>query len=266
MRTLLTALLIGGTILTIGGILCSRYGLTSMFTGLVATGSGLLFITLVAVLSIITMLMLFKIQGGLLVFLLLGCSPLIVGFVVMGPGSFKLPLIHDITTDTAEPPEFEFARIGRQRQDNSLNYPGKEVAAQQLNAYPDIVPHVVDTAPLQLLPAVEGVAESLGWKLLGSDELMLRVEAQDRSTLFGFIDDVVVRLSPLSTGSRVDVRSVSRLGRGDFGANAARIRDFYRALCNTPGISCKALQDIENPDGKGGSLSQKSVDSISSDS
>ena len=245
MRTLLSALLVGGTILVIGGIVCCRYAFTSMFTGLVATGCGLLFISLAALLSVLTMLMLFKIQWGLLVYFLLGCSPALVALAIMGPASFKLPLIHDITTDTANPPEFEFARVGRQRQDNSLNYAGNEVAEQQRQAYPDISPNIVAIEPLELLPQVEQVAESLGWKLLGSDELTLRVEAQERSTLFGFIDDVVIRLAPHPSGSRVDMRSVSRLGRGDFGANAARIQRFYQALCKLPGVSCKALQDVE---------------------
>ncbi|MCV6603722.1 MAG: DUF1499 domain-containing protein, partial [Porticoccaceae bacterium] len=195
MRTLLSALLVGGTLLVIGGVVCCRYGFTSMFTGLVATGCGLLFISLAAVLSVLTMLMLFKIQWGLLLYLLLGCSPALVALAVMGPASFKLPLIHDISTDTLNPPEFEFARIGRQRQDNSLNYAGLDVAQQQQNAYPDIAPKVVAMEPLQLLPVVEQVAESLGWRLIGSDEFTLRVEAQDRSRLFGFIDDVVIRLS-----------------------------------------------------------------------
>ncbi|MDM3871914.1 DUF1499 domain-containing protein [Porticoccus sp. W117] len=245
MRTLLTALLVGGTILVIGGIACCRYGFTSMFTGLVATGCGVLFISLAAVLSVLTMLMLFKIQAGLLLYFLLGCSPAIAALVVMGPASFKLPLIHDITTDTANPPEFEFARIGRQRQDNSLNYAGAEVARQQQQAYPDIAPHTIAIPPLDLLPKVEQVADALGWKLIGSDELTLRVEAQDRSALFGFVDDVVIRLSEVGQGSRVDVRSVSRLGRGDFGANAARIRRFYRALCSAPELSCSPLQGTE---------------------
>ncbi|MGS2722236.1 DUF1499 domain-containing protein [Porticoccus sp. GXU_MW_L64] len=266
MRTLLIALLVGGGILVIGGIACSRYGFTSMFTGLVATGCGVLFITLAAVLSVLTMLMLFKIQGGLLLYLVLGCSPAIAALVVMGPASFKLPLIHDITTDTVNPPEFEFARIGRQRQDNSLNYAGNDVAQQQQQAYPDIAPQVVAMAPLQLLSQVEQVAGELGWKLIGSDELTLRVEAQDRTTLFGFVDDVVIRLSAEGQGSRVDVRSVSRLGRGDFGANAARIRRFYQALCATPGLLCSPLQGTENPRGIALQSAQKSVDSISPDS
>ena len=266
MRTLLNALLIGGGILLVGGMLSGRLSFIPMFTGLVATGSGLVFISLCAVLSLLAMLMLFQVQKGLLIYFVLGCSPILAAVAIMGVDSFKLPLIHDISTDLIDPPEFEFARVGRGRYDNSLNHEGKHVSEQQAAAYPDIAPRQVAIKPMELLPTVEEVAQSLGWKLIGSDEFMLRVEAQESSLLFGFVDDVVIRLTDTPYGSRVDVRSVSRMGRGDFGANAKRIRRFYESLCAVPGTSCKALQDIEKADGNSDSTEQKSVDSISPDS
>ena len=57
-----------------------------------------------------------------------------------------------------------------------------------------------------------------------------RIEATDTTRWFGFKDDIVIRVRPEGAGSRVDVRSVSRVGRGDVGTNARRIRDFLKAL------------------------------------
>jgi uncharacterized protein (DUF1499 family) len=48
--------------------------------------------------------------------------------------------------------------------------------------------------------------------------------------LLRFRDDITVRVRPAAGGSRVDIRSRSRLGRDDLGANAARIRRFFRDL------------------------------------
>lgn len=263
MRMLLSALVWGGGILLAGGIICCRFSLTGMFAGLVAAGFGLAAIMLAGVLAVLTMLLLFRLEWGLLLYVAIACAPPAVAYWVLGAEALRAPLIHDITTDTRNPPEFEFARIGRERQDNSLNYEGSRVAELQQQAYPDIAAVAIPAPPLELLPKIESTAESLGWKLIGSDELTLRVEAQERSALFGFIDDVVIRISEYGDGgSRVDMRSVSRLGRGDFGANAERIRRFYRALCDAPGNSCTVLQDTESI----GETAQKSIDSISPDS
>ena len=43
---------------------------------------------------------------------------------------------------------------------------------------------------------------------------------------FGFVDDIVIRVRATESGSEVDLRSVSRVGRSDLGANAARIEAF----------------------------------------
>ena len=68
--------------------------------------------------------------------------------------------------------------------------------------------------------------ESLGWELIGNDPVTGRIEAFERTTLFGFIDDVVIRVAATPEGTRIDVRSKSRIGGGDVGANAARIQRF----------------------------------------
>ena len=139
------------------------------------------------------------------------------------------PPIHDITTDTENPPQFVAAVAlntpGR------TDYDGEAIAEQQRAAYPDIRPVTlpVDTGVAfdRALAAVEG----MGWQLLEADATAGRIEATDRTFWFGFADDVVIRLTNSGDGgSRVDVRSQSRVGGGDLGANANRVREFLAVL------------------------------------
>lgn len=139
-----------------------------------------------------------------------------------------VPAIHDITTDTENPPPFVAILERRTNAKNPAEYGGAEVAAKQRAAYPDIVP--VNT-PLPVARAVEraaDVAREMGWTIVDVDTLAGRVEATDRTRWFGFYDDVVIRVTPTQGGSRVDVRSLSRVGGSDVGTNAARIRAFVR--------------------------------------
>jgi len=71
---------------------------------------------------------------------------------------------------------------------------------------------------------------------VATDPATGRIEATDSTFWFGFIDDVVVRLTPETDGgTRVDVRSVSRVGLGDAGANARRVRNFLFDLADRLG-------------------------------
>jgi uncharacterized protein (DUF1499 family) len=74
------------------------------------------------------------------------------------------------------------------------------------------------------------VADNQGWTIVASDPATGRLEATDTTRWFGFTDDIVVRLTPWGTGTRVDVRSVARRGSADTGTNARRIRRFLAAL------------------------------------
>jgi uncharacterized protein (DUF1499 family) len=89
----------------------------------------------------------------------------------------------------------------------------------------------VKTPPAQTVQKAIDAARSLGWEIVSSDAPGGRIEATDTSMWFGFKDDVVVRVLPdPSGGSRVDVRSVSRVGTSDIGANAKRVREFLAKL------------------------------------
>ena len=142
----------------------------------------------------------------------------------------SLPPIHDITTDTGDPPEFVTVLELRTDAPNPAVYAGAAVAEQQQRAYPDLKPLQVGLAPADVLAHAVNVGESMGWKIVAAVPLEGRLEATATTFWFGFKDDVVVRITPSDGGSRVDVRSVSRVGRSDVGANARRIRTFLEKL------------------------------------
>lgn len=141
-----------------------------------------------------------------------------------------VPRIHDITTDTENPPEFVALHDQRPGALNPVEYGGPEIAAQQRAGYPDIAPAMLAIPPREAVERTVAIARDLGWEVVAVDSAAGRVEATDRTRWFGFYDDVVVRVAPAGTGSRVDVRSLSRVGGSDVGMNARRIRSFMKRL------------------------------------
>lgn len=142
----------------------------------------------------------------------------------------SVPPIHDITTDTESPPQFEAVVPLRPDGANSLRYGGDSLARRQREAYPDIRPAVFDSPDATVFQAALDTATELGWRIVASDEGDGRIEAVDTTVWFGFRDDIVVRIGTNNGETRVDVRSVSRVGVSDVGKNAERIRDFMAAL------------------------------------
>jgi uncharacterized protein (DUF1499 family) len=140
------------------------------------------------------------------------------------------PPIHDITTDTEDPPPFVAVVPLRRDARNPVEYGGPEIAAQQRKAYPDIAPLSVPVPPAQAFERAERAARAQGWEIVAAVPAEGRIEATDTTRWFGFKDDVVIRVRPEGAGSRVDVRSVSRVGRGDVGTNARRVREFLTRL------------------------------------
>lgn len=142
----------------------------------------------------------------------------------------SLPAIHDITTDTARPPEFVAVLPLRADAPNSPQYPGAEVASAQAKAYPDIRPLTMPVPTAVAFERTLETAREMGWEIVAADPVDGRIEATDTTFWFGFKDDVVVRVSEAGQGSRIDVRSVSRVGKSDVGANAARIHKYLDRL------------------------------------
>ncbi len=141
-----------------------------------------------------------------------------------------LPYIHDITTDTDDPPQLVVAATLRREGDHPVTYDGPEVAAQQKQAYPDIVPATFSAPEAKVFEAARKVLEGMGMKINGADPAAGTIEASQTSFWYGFTDDMAVRLTHTGQGARVDVRSKSRLGRSDIGQNAKRIRTFLAKL------------------------------------
>jgi len=140
----------------------------------------------------------------------------------------KLPSIHDITTDVNDPPEFTVARQTRSRWQNSAEYAGARISALQQQAYPEIVPIICDLPPEAAFSSVSKIAQDLGWTILVENPEAGQIEAVDVTPIFRFRDDIVIRIRAYNEGSRLDIRSASRLGRSDLGMNAKRIRKFIR--------------------------------------
>ncbi|HEX5079294.1 MAG TPA: DUF1499 domain-containing protein [Geminicoccaceae bacterium] len=157
---------------------------------------------------------------------------LAIGAVVFGvPWSYlrtaqRVPPIHDITTDTENPPAFVAILPLRAGAANPADYGGAEVAAQQHDAYPAIQPVQTSLPPDQAFAAAVATAEDQDWQIVAADPAEGRIEAIDTTFWWGFKDDVVIRIRPQDSGSRLDLRSTSRIGLGDFGTNAARVEAF----------------------------------------
>jgi len=141
----------------------------------------------------------------------------------------SLPKIHDISTDTADPPTFVAVLPLRAKARNPVDY-RPDTALQQKQGYPDIVPLRLEMPPAQAFERAERAARAMGWQIVDVASGDLRIEATDTTLLFGFKDDIVIRVRAQGSGSVVDARSLSRIGGSDFGTNAKRIRGFLNKL------------------------------------
>ena len=174
--------------------------------------------------------------------LLVAVAALVLNACVAAPPLYlysqaqSLPRIHDISTDTGNPPRFVAIVPLRSGAPNPVAYDPANAAEQQ-RGYPDIAPLVLaNTTPAQGFARAERAARAMGWYIVSAVPAEGRLEATDTTPLLGFKDDTVVRIRerPMESGQvesvTVDVRSVSRVGLSDIGANARRIRAFLRKL------------------------------------
>lgn len=206
-------------------------------------GPKIMMLTLVIALIALILAIIIKPRKNWLVALLCLAVPILgMGFGKhIGKKARALPFIHDITTDTQNPPTFTKAIIDRRAQcSNGLDYigtfvPGSEelVSAAQVKAYPDIRTLVFSDDADALYKRALSAVNAMGWKLASSSEDTGLIEATDSSFWFGFKDDVVIRIQPSEGGGSIlDIRSVSCVGGSDIGKNADRIRKFRDKLGN----------------------------------
>jgi uncharacterized protein (DUF1499 family)/uncharacterized membrane protein YvlD (DUF360 family) len=142
----------------------------------------------------------------------------------------KAPELNDVSTDIANPPAMVVTLQMRRGAPNPPAYPGASAGALQRMAYPDIVPVVLPIPPAEAFKRVDSVAMAMDWDVVARAPGDGRLEAIATSEWFGFHDDIVVRIRPEGTGSKIDIRSKSRVGDSDLGVNAKRIREFIARL------------------------------------
>jgi len=177
-------------------------------------------------------------------------AALLIGFTLiayplyLGVKAYRLPAIYDITTDPIDPPQFDAIARLRPRDANPIAYAGLYAAEQQNAAYPDIAPDDTTATPQEAYAAAMKVVTKRRWRVVDArapqaappravnarqpQDTAVRdgiIEAVARTPILGFRDDVVVRVRATTDGSRIDVRSASRYGRNDLGANASRVRN-----------------------------------------
>jgi len=166
----------------------------------------------------------------------LSLAGILIGLLTAGiPWSWmrtvpQVPFIHDITTDTENPPPFVALLPIRKDAANPAEYGGPDIAAQQRKGYPDIAPRLMKVPPDRAFEQALSAARDMGWEIVDARQKDGRIEATDTTFWFGFKDDVVIRITPEPEGSRVDVRSLSREGKSDVGTNAKRIRAYFLKL------------------------------------
>jgi uncharacterized protein (DUF1499 family) len=171
-------------------------------------------------------------------FLLVAVAISLIPMIAMGPPIAKVrsvPPIHDISTDGLNPPTFDVVIGLRAEAPNDLEYGSEQdsaaaLAKLQQAAYPQIVTLESDLSVPEAVAQAALVLAQQGLEVVNVDVDNGRVEAVATTFWFGFKDDLVVRIQPTHTGSKIDVRSVSRVGQSDLGANAARIAKFLQAF------------------------------------
>ena len=152
----------------------------------------------------------------------------------LGARAYQLPAIYDITTDPIDPPQFDAIARLRPRDANPIAYQGLYAAELQHAVYPDIDPEDTTVSPQEAFDVAMKIIVKRKWRVVdarpprgptGGRPADGIIEAVARSLILGFPEDVVVRIRATNDGSRIDVRSASRYGRGDLGSNAARVRN-----------------------------------------
>ena len=154
----------------------------------------------------------------------------------LGSKAYSLPPINDVTTDANDPPRLEaLARVRPRQGANPADYPGAAMAAKQAEAYPDIEPLSLPAAPPVVYETIYDLITKRKWRVIEARRPLPggregHIEAVARTAIMGFRDDLVIRIRPHQDGTRVDIRSASRYGWHDLGANAARVASLLEEI------------------------------------
>ncbi|MES2699205.1 MAG: DUF1499 domain-containing protein [Pseudomonadota bacterium] len=227
---------LGGGVLAIvvglGSLTLARYDIIDKLAGFIGFMSMMMPAAAVAVAGVIALIVarIKKVPSGKAAVGLVLALGLIgaMYFAVIRPAG-AAPALHDITTNVDNPPQFATLSL---REDNLIPFASlEEWRAAHRQGYPDIAPILIDKNPSEVLADARALAESKGWTIANVDAQGLQLEATAYAGYLRFRDDVIVKVTPVVDGSsRVDMRSVSRVGLSDLGYNAARIREFLGEL------------------------------------
>lgn len=246
-RRLAIALAILGPLVFVIAALGYRIRLFSLKTSLLTlsqkVGPFVMVAGIVVALASIVLSIMVKPKKGLIISLVAMLVPTI-GLLKtwsIGNSVASLPFIHDITTDTEDPPQFTQTIIDLRNQTenvNTLDYFEKKdpksdtlVSVQQSKHYPNIRTLPRSEAPEAVFGEAEAIIKSIGWEIVTIDPENWIIEATDTTFWYGFKDDVVIRIRPSKNGgSLIDMRSVSRIGGSDLGANAERLTMLMEGL------------------------------------
>lgn len=155
------------------------------------------------------------------------------GPLLLLPQLRGLPAINDISTDTKSPPQF--VTLAKARPAGTVAYPGARFASLQQEAYPDIKTLTIDRPVEEVFEIVTDALRRQRIKSVredppGPQNPRGSIEATDRTLVFGFYDDMAIRVEGEGGKSRIDLRSASRYGRHDLGRNAERIRAVLKEI------------------------------------
>ena len=220
--------------LAVVGLVCANLGLVAPLTGFkICIGGALLGGLLAVVLSLVGIAMT---RGGrdpkgrqnAWLGLAIGLGLMLAVLAGASTGG-SAPPINDITTDLENPPAFASESVVAEYAGRDMSYPAEFVDVVR-TSYPNLSPLRTQESVDASYQKAIATAESLGWQITARNENDHTFDAKDTTKLFRFVDDVTVRVSAEGMGARVDVRSKSRDGRGDMGANAKRIQRFQDAM------------------------------------
>ncbi|HXF53505.1 MAG TPA: DUF1499 domain-containing protein [Hyphomicrobiaceae bacterium] len=153
------------------------------------------------------------------------------------PAFINLPPLNDVSTDLEAPPRFVALAKARTSEGNGPDFPKERFARLQMSAYPDLKPLLVNRSSEEAFQIALDAVKRLKFQLVAEQPPELKpmprpgwIEAVDRTLVFGFYDDVVVRVDGDQRRARIDVRSASRYGQHDLGSNADRTRRILKEI------------------------------------
>ncbi len=220
-------------VLIFGGALLGRFDVIPKLTAVSMMFGGGALSFLGVIIAVIAIVLNVRNRTGFMMSALVGLllSGGLAGFMASRAAiAGKVPAIHDITTDLANPPAFTKLTLAAD------NLRGVETIenwrTMHAKAYGDIKPVTIAKPVSAVIATAEKLARARGWSIAHVDQAQGVLEATASVSLIQFQDDVILRVTPGADGmgSRVDMRSVSRVGVSDLGVNAKRVREFLDAL------------------------------------